>query len=124
LRSGKKSNIVIADKYYDPGHGFREILEKSGYHTVSVSSLSAIFDLLAQNRVDLVIVGITTTIEFCESIIRQIKKMDLKIPVIVVSSLPDIGGKEELMELGVKEWINKPFDMNHVRQKVDELLHV
>jgi len=115
---------LIANKYYDPGNSFKEVLEKSGYHTVSLSSHSEIFELLAQKRVDLVIVGITTTIEYCESIMRQIKKMSLKTCVIVVSSLQDVRGKEKLIELGVQEWVYQPFDMEYVKRKVKEILNV
>jgi DNA-binding NtrC family response regulator len=118
----RKLTIVIAQKYYDPGYSFREVLEKSGYHAVSLSGHSEIFEFLAQKRVDMVIVGITTTIEYCESIMRQIKKMNLKIPVIVVSSFQDIRGKEKLIELGVQEWIYKPFDMEYVKRRVKEKL--
>ena len=118
----RKSYILIADKYYDPGNSFREVLEKAGCHTVSLSSYSEVFDSLAQKRIDMVIVGITTTIEYCESILRQIKKMNLKTPVIVVSSFQDIRGKEKLIELGVQEWIYKPFDMEYVKRRVKEKL--
>ena len=118
----KKFNILIADKQYDPGKSFKEMLDKSGYHTVSLSAYSEIVDFLAQKRADMVIVGITATIEFCESIMREIKKKNLKIPVIVVSSRPDIQGKEVLIERGLKEWIIPPFDMEYIKQRVDELL--
>lgn len=120
----RKLTILIAQKYYDPGRGFRELLEKSGYHTVSLSSHSEIFELLAQKRVDMVIVGVTTTIEYCESIMRQIKKMSLRTCVIVVSSLQDIRGKEKLIELGVQEWVYQPFNMEYIKRKVKEILNV
>jgi len=113
---------LIADKQYDPGNIFKETLGKSGYHTVSLSAYSEIVDLLAQKRVDLVIVGIMATIEICESLMREIKKMNLNIPVIVVSSRQDIQGKEMLIARGLKEWISQPFDMEYVKQRIDELL--
>jgi DNA-binding response OmpR family regulator len=118
----RKFNILIVDKQYDPGRIFKEMLDKSGYHTVSLSAYPEIVDLLAQKRVDLVIVGIAATIEICESIIRQIKEMHLNAPVIAVSSRQDIQGKELLIERGLKEWISQPFDMKYVKQRVDELL--
>ena len=120
----RKLTILIAQKYYDPGQGFRELLEKSGYHTVSLSSHSEIFELLAQKRVDMVIVGVTTTIEYCESIMRQIKKMSLRTCVIVVSSLQDIRGKEKLIELGVQGWVYQPFNMEYIKRRVKEVLNV
>jgi DNA-binding response OmpR family regulator len=120
----RKMTILIVEKYYDPGKGFKEALEKSGYHTVSLSAHPAIFDLLAQKRLDMAIVGVTTTIEFCESIMRQIKKMNLKLPVIVVSAFKDVRGKEKLIELGVREWMNQPFDMEYFKRRVKELLNV
>lgn len=120
----RKMTILIVEKYYDPGKGFKEVLEKSGYHTVSLSSHPEIFDLLAQKRLDMAIVGVATTIEFCESIMRQIKKMNLKLPVIVLSAFKDIRGKEKLIELGVKEWMNQPFDMEYFKRRVKELLNV
>lgn len=120
----RKFNILIADKQYDPGNIFKEMLNKSGYHTVSSSAYSEIIDLLAQKRVDLVIVGITATIEICESLMREIKKMNLKIPVIVVSSRQDIRGKELLLERGLKDWISQPFDMDYVKRRVKDILSV
>lgn len=119
----RKFNILIVNKQYDPGKIFKEMLDKSGYHTVSLSAYPEIVDLLDQKRADLVIVGIAATIESCESIIRKIKKMSLKIPVIVVSPQRDIQGKELLIERGLKEWITQPFDIEDIKQKFDELLH-
>lgn len=120
----RKFNILIADKQYDPGNIFKEMLNKSGYYTVSLSAYSEIIDLLAQKRVDLVIVGITATIEICESLMREIKRMNLKIPVIVISSRQDIQGKELLIERGLKEWISQPFDMEYIKRRVKEILSV
>lgn len=120
----RKFNILIADKQHDPGNIFKKMLNKSGYYTVSLSAYSEIIDLLAQKRVDLVIVGITATIEICESLMREIKKMNLKIPVIVVSSRQDIQGKELLIERGLKEWISQPFDMENVKRRIKEILSV
>lgn len=116
--------ILIVEKYYDPGKGFRDVLEKTGYHTVSLSSHPAIFDVLAQQRLDMAIVGVATTTEFCESIMRQIKKANLKIPVIVVSAFKNVPGKEKLMELGVREWMQQPFDMQFFKRRVNELLNI
>ena len=118
----RKFNILIVDKQYDPGKIFKEMLDKSGYHAVSLSAYPEIVDLLAQKRIDLVIVGIAATIEICESIIRQIKELNLNVPVIAVSSRQDIQGKELLIERGLKEWVSQPFDTKYIKQRVDELL--
>lgn len=120
----RRPTILIAPRYYDPGNGFREALQKSGYHTVSLSSHPEIFDFLAQKQVDMAIVGIATTVEFCETIMRQVKKMNLQIPVIVVSSFKDIQGKDKLGDLGVKEWMVQPFDMEYLKRRIKELLGV
>jgi len=38
--------------------------------------------------------------------------------------LQGIRGKEKLIELGVREWIYKPFDMEYVKRRVKEILSV
>jgi len=118
----RKPTVLIVGKYYDPGKGFKDALESSGYETVSLSDPQEIFDRLAGRRLAMAIVGVTTTVELCESIIREIKKLKLKLPVVVVSTLKDIHGKEKLIELGVQEWMTQPFDMDYVKRRLKELL--
>ncbi len=89
---------------------------------MSLSNHSEILDALLQAPVDMIIVGITTTVEFCESLMRQLRKRNISVPIIAVSAFPDIRGKQALMDLGLKDWISRPFDMEYVRQRVAELL--
>ncbi len=118
----RRQTILVIKKYYDPGNSFTDNLEKSGYHTMSLSNHSEILDVLVQTPVDMIIIGITTTVEFCESLMRQLRKRNISVPIIAVSAFPDIRGKQALMDLGLKDWISRPFDMEYVRQRVAELL--
>jgi len=68
------------------------------------------------------IVGVATTIEFCETLMRQIKNLNLKLPIIVVCAFKEIRGKEKLIGLGVRDWFNPPFDMEFLKRRVKELL--
>ncbi|HQP09766.1 MAG TPA: hypothetical protein PKV41_00100 [Candidatus Omnitrophota bacterium] len=116
-------NILIVDKYYDPGRSLKASLEEAGYKTIALSSYQGILDVLIQKRVDAAIVGVATTVEFCESILRQMKKLDLDLPVIVASPYKDVAGREKLIGLGVREWIARPFKAEYVRERVEELVN-
>jgi two-component system response regulator (stage 0 sporulation protein F) len=52
----------------------------------------------------------------------QIKKIKPEIPIIMTDSFPDRDA-EAAQEAGAICCLNKPFDLDELRQKIEQLLH-
>jgi len=76
----------------------------------------------ATDPVDLVIVDL----ELCEQsgleLLRQLRRRDPNLPLILLSAAPDAASYLEALRLGVYEYLTKPLDFAELRQVVHRAL--
>lgn len=118
--SQKHKKIMIADD--DPGivDAVEMILEFEGYEVTSTVDGSTVLDMKAELP-DLLLLDIWMSGEDGRDICRQLKHNELtkRIPVIMISASRDI--KESAMASGADDFLAKPFEMNELLQKIEDL---
>ena len=55
-------------------------------------------------------------------VISEIRKLDLKIPILVISAKDQVKEKIKCLSLGVDDYLSKPFDLDEFLLRVDRLL--
>lgn len=55
-------------------------------------------------------------------VISEIRKRDLKIPILVISAKDQVKEKVKCLSLGVDDYLSKPFDLDEFLLRVDRLL--
>lgn len=55
-------------------------------------------------------------------VITEIRKRDLKIPILVISAKDQVKEKIKCLSLGVDDYLSKPFDLDEFLLRVDRLL--
>jgi DNA-binding response OmpR family regulator len=71
---------------------------------------------------DLVIVDLMMPEIDGVEVITEIRKSDLKIPILVISAKDQVKEKIRCLSLGVDDYLSKPFDLNEFLLRVDRLL--
>jgi len=116
----KHKKIMIADD--DPGivDAVEMLLEFEGYDVISTVDGSTVLDM-KENLPDLLLLDIWMSGEDGRDICKKLKQEPLtkNIPVIMVSASHDI--KESALEAGADDFLAKPFEMNDLLKKIEDL---
>ena len=85
-------------------------LKKQGYETLFVSSDSSIMTTILEQKPDLVIIGADTPkLDITDLVLTLKEKTNPSIPIIIIAAL-EAGEKIlEWMNLGVDDFLTKPF---------------
>ena len=111
---------MIADD--DPGivDAIEMLLEFEGYEVLSTVDGNRVLDM-KENLPDLLLLDIWMSGEDGRDICKKLKQEPLtkNIPIIMVSASHDI--KESAIEAGADDFLAKPFEMNDLLKKIEDL---
>jgi CheY-like chemotaxis protein len=103
----------------------KAIFEAEGYKVLTASSGKEALEVLKTNKPDLVLIDMMmpemSGRELAENIRRDPKTKDIKLAFLTVAQFSEIGRKT-LENLGVDEYITKPFDNEDLVKKIKRLL--
>ena len=111
--------LVIED---DPDMRFilQKVLEKIGYRVQAVESGLKGLEAIRGERFHLAIVNIKMPVMGGEETIREMRKIDPQIPVVVVTGSPEWLTEE--LKAQIQGWIYKPFRLKELGSLVRDLL--
>ena len=97
-------------------------LLQEGYVCHLASNVDEAFTILSEQPVDLVISDIMMPGRSGVDLLRDIKKIDADIAVLMVTGLSDMNTALECIHLGADDYIAKPFSINRVFLTVKNLI--
>ncbi len=86
-------------------------LATQGYAIVEAPDARSALELLARQRVDLVLLDLGLPDMRGHDLLRAIRAAHPDLPVVVLSSRDDEAGKVEALDLGADDYVTKPFGM-------------
>ena len=86
-------------------------LSTQGYAILEAGTARAALDCLGHERADLVILDLGLPDMRGHDLLREIRARHPDLPVVVLSSRDDEGGKVEALDLGADDYVTKPFGM-------------
>ena len=119
--TNKANTIVVLDDDPDIGTMIRVMLEFRGYEVIVTERAHELFELLQNRTVSLVITDLLLSGDNGTEVCAQLKKdpATSDIPVIMFSAHPN--AREICLKAGADEFMAKPFDIQELYTKVDEL---
>lgn len=118
----RKKIILIIEQYDNSTSGLRCILEKEGYSVISLYSSHYIQRLCCGRIPDLAVISVNMPKAFGISILRSLREVFPGIPIVAVSLYGNSLSKNELARLGADDFIGKPFDIDHFRNRIARLM--
>jgi CheY-like chemotaxis protein len=104
--------------------GLSQILEEDGYVALQATDGMQGVEAAVQFKPDLIITDIEMPVMNGVEAIKRIRlQLGLSIPIIALSSHPAEELKAHAIEAGCTEYLCKPFDLDHFRDLLAELLH-
>ncbi|WP_232629506.1 response regulator [Methylobacterium sp. Leaf118] len=86
-------------------------LATQGYAILEAGTAATALDLLGRERADLVILDLGLPDMRGHDLLAAIRARHPGLPVVVLSSRDDEGGKVEALDLGADDYVTKPFGM-------------
>lgn len=113
-------NILIVDDDKITGRAFSQQLKKRGYSTVYTSSGMDALDHIRSERPDMVLLDHLMPDMNGLDTYREIRKIDPRLPVIMITAHGSLPLSVEFMKLGGRDFMEKPFDFDILDIKIKQ----
>lgn len=115
-------NILLIEDNLSIIKGIKYNLEQNNYQVVAKTNISdSINNLNSDNKIDLIILDVTLPdgngFNLYENNIK-----DLNIPTIILTAVDDEDNVVKGLELGVNEYITKPFSMKELLTRINRIM--
>ena len=123
ILKGSETVLLVDDEDMVVDVG-KSMLEKLGYDVLIAMSGNEALEMYAKNRakIDIVILDMIMPVLGGGDTYDRLKKIDSKIKVLLSSGYSVNGQASEILERGCNGFIQKPFNMNGLSQKIREIL--
>jgi len=119
----RAARILVIDDDADIGIMIKMMLEYKGYSVSVAVRADQAEEMIGDESFDLLIMDMllsgTNGIDLCRDLKKNGKTAHL--PVIMISAHPN--AKEICMQAGADEFISKPFDMQEILSKIQQLVN-
>ncbi len=112
--------LIIEDDKNLAKHIASEFKKKNHSSTICNSVKEAVNKKLAFSH-DIAILDLLLEDEHGEDFVRYTKKENIKIPILVLSSLSGTSNKVDLLKAGVDDYMTKPFDICELMARLETL---
>ena len=114
-------DILIVDDDADLRRTLFLLLEKS-YKVVEAANGPDALRLLETQRPRLILLDITMPEKNGNEVLREARKRDATLRIVMVTSHQEIELAQSALSLGAIEYLTKPFDADYIRGEVARLL--
>ena len=116
------ATILVVDDEENTREGLSKILAKEGYSVEMAANGREAMALLKRQEFDLVITDMRMPLMDGLEVLREIKKMDEGIGVIMITAFGEVESYLEAMNMGAFEYINKPVRVNELKRVITKVL--
>lgn len=118
--SAKTPRILVIDD----DKGLREIIRMTLVPRCEVKTAASVDEglkIFESLHPDIVIIDYQMPIKNGIQGIREIREIDPEVPVILLTAFADIDMAREAMDLGVTEYMTKPFNVTDLKQTIEQI---
>ena len=111
VEDDEKLNYIVSAK-----------LEEQGYHVRHCSNPIEAFDVMEQEKVDLIVSDIMMPEMDGFEFAAEVRRFDKQIPILYMTAKSDIASKKRGFALGIDDYMVKPIDLSELIMRVEALL--
>jgi len=116
------AEILALDDVVDAVILIKKILSKQGHSVEAFTKEEEAIDYVNNNHVDLAILDIKLKKMSGIQVLAEMKRLNPKLKVIMLTGYPTIETAQEAIELGALEYCVKPIDKTELEEKVAAVL--
>ncbi len=116
-----KLKILLADDVEEIAEAVGEMLEYNGYDVDIVYNGKDALDKGEQNLYDCIILDVMMPIIDGFEVVKKLRKMNIKTPIILLTAKSMVDDKVEGLELGANDYLTKPFNKKELIARIRAL---
>ena len=109
-----KGRILIADDEKTLTSSLRNVLTQAGYEPITVGSKAEFLAALPGINPDMILLDVFLGADNGILLLRQIRADGWTVPVVIMTAHSDVSVAVAAMKEGAADFVEKPFDMNHL----------
>lgn len=113
--------ILVVDDELNILRLFNAILSNAGYEVITSTNGSDALDIYYDQHIDMIICDEMMPVMSGNELIKEIRNENKTIPIIMVTAKSSIDDKAISYELGVDEYIVKPFDKDELLLRINAI---
>ena len=117
----ERANVLVVDDDLGPRESMRMIL-KPLHNVFTAEDGDAALRVLQQKTIDLVTLDLKMPGMQGVDVLKEIKKLDPSIEVIIVTGYGTLKTATEAMKHGVNSYITKPYNLNEITSLIDKAI--
>lgn len=118
-----KLTILIVDDDATVNRLLSKVLNAEGYETLSVSSGEEALDMVKQKTIDLAFVDLRLAGMDGITAIKKMKELNAGLSFVMITGFGDTATVKVAAQIGVFDYITKPFDLDYIRHLTRHLEH-
>ena len=115
--------FLVVDDEMGVSDQVKEFLEERGYNAVAATSGEEALRLVKKEKPNIIVLDIVMEGMTGIDVLREIKKIDSKIRVIMLTALEDDLTRRKCKELGASAYITKPYNFDDVLKAARKLIN-
>lgn len=117
-------NILLLEDDFLYSSSIKEYLEQLGFKVEVVSDGDSACELIASTFFHLYILDAKVPNASGFEVLKYIKELDIKSPIMMMTSLSDINNIKLGYELGCDEYLKKPFELDELKFRIMQLFKI
>lgn len=117
-----KGSLLIVDDDTELRAVLEEILASVAEKIDSAENGKQALDKISQENYDCILSDINMPVMNGLELLKEIRNRSLSVPVVMVSAFGDQENLRQALKLGASDFVDKPFDSDHIRQVVRKAL--
>lgn len=114
--------ILIVDDEPDMRLAIKNVLRMRGYEIAEASDGPTAINLFEKNGIDLVLLDIRLPGMDGIEVLEKLRKINRKIPVVMITGYGHIQSVVDVMKLGANEYLQKPFENTQLVDVIKKML--
>ena len=100
----------------------QNLLEENGFEVISALNGYDALEILNKNKIGIILLDIMMPKFSGFDFLKQLMVRKIKVPVIAISANSDYEYKKKSLEMGAKDFITKPIQLNSLIRKIKEIM--
>jgi PAS domain S-box-containing protein len=118
----KKMRILIVEDEEILRFSFKAFLDKEGYEVKTAEDYNSAIQIISESTPDLIIADIILGKHTGIDILREVKRIDMQTPVIMITGKPSIETASEAVRLGAYDYLPKPVQKQDLLKTASQAL--
>lgn len=120
--------ILVVDDEPELCKVLKKVLEKEGYRVLTATKGQKAFSLLKKEKIHLLLLDLKMPDMGGLELLKKIRGWDTggknknQVPAVIITAHGSLSSARSAMELGVIDYLTKPFDLDEVKSVVREAL--